>query len=567
MAKTTVAVFFGGMSSEHDISCISAQTVAGGLDCEKYDVVLVGITKEGHWLLVKDRESMKDGSWRESRESAVLLPDASEKCLLITTEKGLIRRQKIDVAFPVLHGRFGEDGTIQGLFELARIPYVGCGVAASAVCMDKLYAKVLVKELGIAQARYVAFTKAQLQQGEAAAAAKVEETLDYPVFVKPTDGGSSQGVSRVERREELMKALELAASEGTRVMVEEAITGREIECAVLSTPEGTVASGVGEIKAAAEFYDFEAKYSNPDSETDTHPVFPAGKEDEVRADAVKIFEAVGGYGLARVERREDERLRYARAADRLHHDLHGRVGDHALRVRGQYVLVHGHAAVRRDVEVRDLLQDDVDAEALRHDVTMLQKAVSDSRADGSEAKNSYSYLLHLCIWPFFFVCPYIPRKSKRHVVYCTGIFRKIRLGGSGNGLGRRAVRVEDLDLEAGEVGEVLDLPLGIRPLAAVDGKANLGALALAHGVEHGGGVLLERKCNMVGPLRLGPNIICHNDIALSESARKSLELKHLLDNACILVNSRHFRLVLFWVSKYYTIFWRSIRLEMEFIAF
>ena len=167
--------------------------------------------------------------------------------------------------------------------------------------MDKLYAKVLVNELGIAQARYVAFTKRDLEAGEEAAAARVEAAFGYPVFVKPTDGGSSQGVSRVEKRSELFAALETAAAEGTRVMVEEAILGREIECAVLSTPEGTKASGVGEIKAAAEFYDFEAKYENPDSETDTHPVFPEGKEDEVRADAVRIFEAVGGYGLSRVD--------------------------------------------------------------------------------------------------------------------------------------------------------------------------------------------------------------------------------------------------------------------------
>ena len=301
MNKPVVAVFFGGMSSEHDISCRSAVTVAGGLDREKYDMVLVGITKEGKWLLVKNIEAMKDGSWRESREKAALLPDASEKSLVITAEDGSMRKQRIDVAFPVLHGRFGEDGTIQGLFELAKIPYVGCGVAASAVCMDKLYTKVLVKELGIAQARHISFTHDELERDAQAAAARIEAEFAYPVFVKPTDGGSSQGVTRVEKREALSPALKLAASEGTRVMVEEAINGREVECAVLSTPEGTKASGVGEIRAAAEFYDFEAKYSNPDSETDTHPVFPEGKEDEIRADAVKIFEAVGGYGLSRVD--------------------------------------------------------------------------------------------------------------------------------------------------------------------------------------------------------------------------------------------------------------------------
>ncbi|MBQ6292552.1 MAG: D-alanine--D-alanine ligase [Lachnospiraceae bacterium] len=301
MNKKSLAVFFGGMSSEHDISCLSAATVVDGLDRSKYDIVLVGITRTGCWLPVRDVSSIRDGSWRQSLASAVLLPDAGERSLLVTEENGTTRKIRVDVAFPVLHGRFGEDGTIQGLFELAKIPYVGCGVAASAVCMDKLYAKALVNELGIAQARHVAFTLKELRNGEAYAQAKVEAAFGYPVFVKPTDGGSSYGVSRVDRREDLFAALLEAASEGTRVMVEEAIVGRELECAVLSTPEGTKASGVGEIRAAAEFYDFEAKYENPASETDTQPVLPEGKEEEIRRDALKIFNAVGGYGMARVD--------------------------------------------------------------------------------------------------------------------------------------------------------------------------------------------------------------------------------------------------------------------------
>ena len=197
--------------------------------------------------------------------------------------------------------------------------------------------------------------------------------------------------------------------------------------------------------------------------------------------------------LAAVERFEDKCLGDARAADCLDDDVDLGISENAFRVCRENAVGNLDAAVRRDVEVRDLPEDDINAKALGHDVTMLQKAVCDARADGPEAKNSYTYLLHLCIWPFFFVCPYAPRKSKRHVVYRTGIFRKIGLGGSGNGLGRRAVRVEDLDLEAGEVGEILDLALRIRPLAAVDGKANLRALSLANRVEHGGGVLLERE--------------------------------------------------------------------------
>ncbi len=300
MKKKTVAVFFGGQSSEHDISCLSAVTVVSGIDRERYDVVLVGVTREGRWLLVEKPEDIRDGNWRLSGTNAWFLPDAEACCLLTRRGEGDMDRIPVAVAFPVFHGRFGEDGTIQGLFELAKVPYVGCGVTASAVSMDKLYTKILADTVGVAQARYVGLTQAEVRNTDEAVR-KVEAVLKYPIFVKPTDGGSSQGVSRVDKREQLPAALELAASEGTRVLVEEAISGREVECAVLSTPEGPVVSGVGEIRAAAEFYDFEAKYTNPASETDTHPVFPEGKEDEIRDAAVKIFKAVGGHGLSRVD--------------------------------------------------------------------------------------------------------------------------------------------------------------------------------------------------------------------------------------------------------------------------
>ena len=300
MNKLKLAVFFGGKSAEHDISCLSAATVLKNLDREKYEISIVGITRDGRWLKVENVESVQNGSWRDSRVTAQLLPDAGEKSLLITQEDGSMHKERIDVAFPVLHGRFGEDGTIQGLFELADIPYVGCGVAASAVSMDKLYTKVMVGQTDVRQARYVPLTRSEVRQTELAVA-KVEAQLSYPVFVKPSDGGSSQGVSRVEERAQLKEALELAAKEGTRVLVEEYIRGREIECAVLTTPEGNKASGVGEILSAAEFYDFDAKYTNPASRTELHPAFPEGKEEEVRRAALKVFEAVGGFGLSRVD--------------------------------------------------------------------------------------------------------------------------------------------------------------------------------------------------------------------------------------------------------------------------
>ena len=293
-------VIFGGQSEEHDISCLSARTVLAGLDRTKYEVCVIGITKEGRWALVEEEESLADGSWTKGQIAAVLLPDATMHALCLFYPDGNTVRQKVDLVFPVLHGRYGEDGTIQGLLELAQIPYVGCGVAASAVGMDKLYTKRLVKTLGVEQAKYLAFEKKELLDPERAAD-RLEGVLSYPVFVKPSDGGSSQGVSRADNREALQAAFALAARYGTRVMAEEAILGRELECAVLSTPEGPKASGVGEILSAADFYDFDAKYTNPESETLLEPALPAGKKEEIRRAAITIFRGVGAKGLSRVD--------------------------------------------------------------------------------------------------------------------------------------------------------------------------------------------------------------------------------------------------------------------------
>lgn len=300
MDRLKLVLLFGGQSEEHDISCLSADTVYRHLDKERYEVTLVGITKKGRWLLVEDPSLVKEGGWEKSPVSAQLLPDATERALVLFYPDGRVEKRPVEMAFPVLHGRFGEDGTIQGLFELAQIPYVGCGVTASAVGMDKLYTKVLVEAIGVAQARHVSFEKKEFADMERAVG-KLEEALSYPVFVKPSDGGSSQGVSRVEERAGLAEAFALAGRYGTRVMAEEAIDGRELECAVLSTPDGIRASGVGEILSADIFYDYEAKYTNPESQTLTAPVLPEDKKEEIRRNAVAIFRAVGARGLSRVD--------------------------------------------------------------------------------------------------------------------------------------------------------------------------------------------------------------------------------------------------------------------------
>ncbi|HIZ80444.1 MAG TPA: D-alanine--D-alanine ligase [Candidatus Lachnoclostridium stercorigallinarum] len=298
--KQTIAVIFGGQSSEHEVSCMSVVNVASQIDREKYDVLFIGITEEGHWVKVDSIESIQDGSWKESQVSAVVSPDATEKCVILW-EDGCARKCRVDAAFPVLHGLYGEDGTIQGLFELAQIPYVGCGVLASAVSMDKLSTKIVVDRLGIRQAQYVPVYREELED-MAGAVARVEAELPYPVFVKPSNAGSSRGVSKAEDREGLEKALREAARHDRKILVEETIVGHEVECAVFGGGKTPVqASGVGEILAAAEFYDFEAKYYNPESRTVVNPPLPGNAAEEIRRAAVEIFRAVDGYGLSRVD--------------------------------------------------------------------------------------------------------------------------------------------------------------------------------------------------------------------------------------------------------------------------
>ena len=268
MSKKTIAVVFGGQSSEHEVSCISATTIIKNINTEKYEILIIGITKDGRWLKVDSVADIENGTWRESKVTAVISPDTAQKGILYIEGEQLTQK-KVDVIFPALHGLYGEDGTIQGIFELSKIPYVGCGVLASAVSMDKLYTKIIVDTLHIRQAAYVPVLKRDLEDMESVLS-KVEEKLSYPVFVKPSNAGSSQGVSKAHDRKELKEALELAVQHDRKILVEETIIGREIECAVLGGKE-VKASGVGEILAAADFYDYEAKYNNPESRTVISP--------------------------------------------------------------------------------------------------------------------------------------------------------------------------------------------------------------------------------------------------------------------------------------------------------
>ena len=281
--KKRLAVVIGGRSSEHEVSLVSGASVIEAIDTDKYDVKIIVISKEGEWLLVPDVETVKSGAWKESKVKAVISPDTKDKALLVFNEDGKVEKLTLDVVFPVLHGLYGEDGTIQGLIEMAGIPYVGCGVIASAVGMDKWYTKEVVHTTGVRQARFVPVYRNELSDMDKVIE-KIEKAYPYPYFVKPSNAGSSKGVSKASDREGLKKALTLAAEHDRKILVEETIVGRELECA-----------------AAAEFYDFDAKYNNAESKTVISPSLPEGKAEEIRRAAVKIFKALDGYGLSRVD--------------------------------------------------------------------------------------------------------------------------------------------------------------------------------------------------------------------------------------------------------------------------
>lgn len=298
--KLTVAVIFGGQSSEHEVSRVSASSIISNLDSEKYYVIPVGITKSGKWMIYNGPiENIKNGEWEKFGTPAILSPDASQKGLLkLVGDKAKLI--PIDLAFPVLHGKYGEDGTIQGLFELAQIPYVGNGVLSSSVSMDKAFTKIIAKNAKITQAKYVEVHSEDFNKIKSIAT-KIEKKLGYPCFVKPANAGSSVGITKAHNKDELIEGLKLAAVHDRKIVVEEGIIGREIECAVLGNGDNISASCVGEIFAAAEFYDYDAKYNNSASKTVVPAEISKEKQDEIRKTAIKVFKAVDGSGLARVD--------------------------------------------------------------------------------------------------------------------------------------------------------------------------------------------------------------------------------------------------------------------------
>ncbi len=299
MNKKTIVVLFGGQSSEHEVSRTSASMIISHMDNDKYFILPVGITKEGQWLIYNGPvENIKNGEWEKYGTPAILSPDATQKSLLKIVG-GKVKQIPVDVVFPVLHGAWGEDGTIQGLLELAQIPYVGCGVLSSSVCMDKVFTKIIAKNSKITQAKYLWIDRDDLKRKKTILK-KIEKQLGFPCFVKPSNSGSSVGTGKARTSQELEECLVKAAKYDRKIIIEEFIEGREVECAVLGNRK-VDASGVGEILAGAEFYDYDAKYNSTESKTVIPADLPEGVAEEIKKTSLKIFQAVDGNGLARVD--------------------------------------------------------------------------------------------------------------------------------------------------------------------------------------------------------------------------------------------------------------------------
>ena len=274
-----LGVIYGGISTEHDVSIMSAKSVIDNLDKEKYEIHEIYINEYGKWL--ENDEEIYNLIWK---------------------------LKELDVVFPVLHGLGGEDGTIQGMLELLKVPYVGCGVLASSVGMDKVYTKIVFEKAGIPQAPYIYIKRIEDEyvivndnfEEQEFKIEKITSKLKYPMFVKPSNSGSSVGVKKVTTAQELKMAIEYAGQYDTKILVEQGINGKEVECAILDGKEVT-SSTVGEIMSAEDFYSFDAKYNIPESKTVIPAQITEAQIEEIRKLAVRAFKAIDGKGLSRVD--------------------------------------------------------------------------------------------------------------------------------------------------------------------------------------------------------------------------------------------------------------------------
>jgi D-alanine-D-alanine ligase len=305
----TVGVIFGGRSGEHEVSLVSATSIMGALPRDRFEVVPIGISKEGKWYAGNGvMDFLKRGDTSGIVSPAALSAD-NEGGVLVLDNGG--SRIKIDAVFPVLHGPYGEDGTVQGFLDLAGVPYVGCGVLASSVAMDKVVSKELFIARGIPTAPYVWFFTSEWRRGSGALVGRIERELGYPVFIKPANMGSSVGIFKAKNADELIASVPESARYDRKIVVEQAVPdAREIEVAVLGNDRAE-ASVPGEIIPSNEFYDYDAKYVDGKSRDAIPADLPAETTEEIRRLAVEAFAAVDGAGLARVDflvTRADDRV-------------------------------------------------------------------------------------------------------------------------------------------------------------------------------------------------------------------------------------------------------------------
>lgn len=304
MLKRQVAILFGGASSEHEVSRRSAFAIIKNISREKYDVLTLGISKNGSWYLYSgDINKIPSGDWefdKSNLKKAFISPDPTDKGIIVFTDNNTFKKIELDVIIPVLHGKNGEDGTMQGLFELAKIPYVGCDVLSSSTCMDKIDTNIILSYCGIKKANFSFLTAFEFNKDSESCISKIENQIKtYPMFVKPSNAGSSVGISKAQNRDELYNAIETAMKEDSRILIEESIEGQEVECAVLGNNE-PIASIVGEIAPSNEFYDYEAKYVS-----DSSLYIPAHISNEtsekIKSIAIKAYKSMGCKGLSRID--------------------------------------------------------------------------------------------------------------------------------------------------------------------------------------------------------------------------------------------------------------------------
>ena len=305
-SKLKLGIVFGGRSGEHDVSLVSAASIMKALDKEKYEIIPIGITRTGVWLTNVTTEMMQEYSKTKNKtalkdaKKVVFSSDTENPGLIILNDNGKNEHIKLDVVFPINHGTYGEDGTLQGLLDQADIPYVGCGVIASSAGMDKTIAKKLFNDAGINITPYVEILRCDWRSEPQKAISEIESKLGYPCFVKPVNSGSSVGISKARNQEELKSAMIEACKYDRKILIEKSINAREIEVSVLGN-DYPRASLPGEIVPCNEFCDYSAKYIDDKSKLEIPAVLPADLIEKLRESAIKAYKAIDGAGLARVD--------------------------------------------------------------------------------------------------------------------------------------------------------------------------------------------------------------------------------------------------------------------------